>query len=159
MEGFLGTKASFLADLSLILETVIVVLIMIGYFAARKRRTWNHHYLMLVTFLVDIGFLIVYMGRRIVEPRVLFPLHNLFYYAVYLPVVLVHSFISSIALIIGAILVVKGLRRGIKNREKKAYAFDKDYRPRHRRLGIWGIWCYLISGLTGILVYIMLYVM
>jgi uncharacterized membrane protein YozB (DUF420 family) len=114
---------------------------------------------MLTTVLVDVVFLLVYMLRRVFEPKVLFPVHNLFYFAVYLPIVLIHSIISSAALIIGIILVVKGLRRGMKNKERKTFRFEKDYFPRHRRLGIWGVWCYLISGITGILVYIMLYVM
>lgn len=159
MSGFMGTRASFLADLSLFLETLIVILIIVGYFNARKHKSWNHHYIMLTTVLVDVVFLLVYMLRRVFEPKVLFPVHNLFYFAVYLPIVLIHSIISSAALIIGIILVVKGLRRGMKNKERKTFRFEKDYFPRHRRLGIWGVWCYLISGITGILVYIMLYVM
>ncbi len=157
MDGFLGTKATSLSDVSLILETIIVILILVGYFYGRKHRGWNHHYLMLVTFIVDIGFLIVYMARRVLEPTVLFPEHNIFYFAVYLPIVIVHSIISSVALVIGAILVVKGIKRGIKNKEKKKYSLPKDYRPKHKKLGVWGVWSYLLSGITGIMVYVMLY--
>ncbi len=153
----MGTRASFLSDVSLILETVIVILIIVGYFYARKHKGWNHHYLMLVTVIVDIGFLVIYMARRAIEPSVLFPEHNIFYFAVYLPVVMVHSIISSVALILGLILLVNGIKNGLKNKERKKYTFSKEYRPRHKKMGLWGLWSYLLSGITGILVYIMLY--
>ncbi|GAB4278983.1 MAG: hypothetical protein Kow0056_11780 [Coriobacteriia bacterium] len=159
MDGFMGTRATLLSDVSLILETLIVVMIVAGYFQARKHKGWNHHYVMLATVLVDVAFLVVYMGRRLLEPTVLFPEHSTFYYAVYLPVVMIHSIISSVAFVLGLILVWRGIMRKAKTSKPKTYALLAEYRPKHKRLGLIALWSYLVSGLTGIAVYYMLYVM
>ena len=53
MHGFLGTKASLMSDVSLILETVIVAGIMVGWYLGRKHRSLQHHWLLLVTVATD----------------------------------------------------------------------------------------------------------
>lgn len=159
MQGFFGTKASFLSDVSLILETVIVGGIMYGWYLGRKHRSSNHHWLMLVMVIVDVAFLAVYMVHQVIDPKVLFPVHNAFYSYVYLPTVLVHSFISSVAFILGIVLSIKGIRHHVKDTKPGTYVLTKEYRPRHARMGRWTAWSYLISALTGIAVYYMLYIM
>jgi putative membrane protein len=159
MHGFLGTKASMLSDVSLILETVIVVGIMYAWYLGKKHKSLNHHWLMLVMVLVDVGFLIVYMIHHAVDPKVLFPSHDAVYKYVYLPLVIVHSFISSAAFILGLILSINGIRRRNKDAKASVYAFVSGYRPKHARLGVWAAWSYLISAITGIAVYYMLYMM
>ncbi len=159
MPGFLGTKASYLSDVSLILETFIVAGIMFGWYLGWKHRSWKHHWLMLVTVIVDVAFLIIYMFHQAVDPKVLFPVHNTFYRVVYLPTVLVHSFISSVAFILGIWLTVQGIRYHVKDTKPRTYVLAQDYRLRHGRMGVWTAWSYLISALTGIAVYYMLYMM
>ena len=159
MHGFLGTKATLLSDVSLILETFIVVAIIWGWWLGRKHRGWSHHWVMLATVIVDVGFLIVYMLRRLLEPTVLFPTHGVFYAAVYLPVVMVHSIISSVAFVLGIVLAVRGIRNRAATSKPRTYALKTEYRPRHDRLGVWAVWSYLTSGVTGVAVYYMLYMM
>jgi putative membrane protein len=159
MDGFVGTRATLLSDVSLVLETLIVVLIVVGYWYGRQHRKWSHHYVMLVTVIVDVGFLVVYMGRRMLEPTVLFPEHTPFYFYVYLPIVMIHSIISSVAFVLGLILTIKGIRRKLQTEKPKTYALQKEYRPKHKRMGLWALWSYLLSGISGIAVYYMLYMM
>lgn len=159
MPGFFGTKASFLSDVSLVLETFIVAGIMYGWYLGRKHKSSNHHWLMLVTVIVDVAFLIIYMFHQAVDPKVLFPVHNAFYSYVYLPTVLVHSFISSVAFIMGIILTVQGIRHHVKNTKPGTYVLTPEYRPKHGKSGVWTAWAYLLSALSGIAVYYMLYMM
>lgn len=159
MTGFLGTRATLLSDVSLILETIIVGMIALGWWYGRKHRGWSHHWLMLVTVVVDVGFLAVYMLRRVLEPTVLFPKHDTFFFAVYLPVVMVHSIISSVAFVLGIVLTVKGIRQGTSGKGRRTYGLSKEYAPKHHRMGVWAVWSYLASGLSGIAVYYMLYMM
>jgi uncharacterized membrane protein YozB (DUF420 family) len=157
MHGFLGTKASLLSDVSLLLETVIVIAIVVGWRLGKTHKGWRHHWIMLFTVVVDVGFLIVYMLRRLLEPTVLFPSHGTFYFAVYLPVVMVHSIISSVAFIAGIVLTVQGIRHGIRDSAARKFRLSPDYRPGHVGWGKWTVWFYLLSGVSGIAVYLMLY--
>jgi uncharacterized membrane protein YozB (DUF420 family) len=159
MHGFLGTKASLLSDSTLILETIIVAGIMFGWYLGKKHRSLNHHWLMLVMVVTDVAFLILYMVHQAVDPKVLFPVHNAFYRMVYLPTVIVHSFISSAAFILGIWLAVQGIRHHVKGTKQGTYVLKPDYRPRHARMGVWSAWAYLISALSGMGVYYMLYMM
>lgn len=159
MTGFFGTKASLLSDISLVLETFIVAGIMWGWWLGTKHKSFKHHWLMLVTVIVDVAFLVVYMIHQAVDPKVLFPSHDTFYKVVYLPTVLVHSFISSVAFILGIWLAVQGIRHHVKDSRPGVYVLTREYRPRHGRMGVWTAWSYLISALTGIAVYYMLYMM
>lgn len=158
MSGFFGTKASLLSDISLVLETFIVAGIMWGWWLGAKHKSWKHHWLMLITVVVDVAFLIVYMFHQAVDPKVLFPVHNAFYKFVYLPTVLVHSLISSVAFVLGIVLTIQGIRHHVKSKPG-VYVLTPDYRGRHGRMGVWTAWSYLISALTGIAVYYMLYMM
>lgn len=156
--GFFGTKASFLSDVSLILETIIVAGIMYGWYLGKKHRSGNHHWLMLVMVVVDLAFLAIYMVHRLVDPAAtLAP--GTFYQYVYMPTVLVHSFISSIAFIMGLVLSVRGIRHHVKSAKAGTYVMDAEHQKKHRRQGVWTAWAYLISALTGIAVYYMLYMM
>jgi uncharacterized membrane protein YozB (DUF420 family) len=158
MTGFFGTKASLLSDISLILETIIVAGIMYAWWLGKKHKSSNHHWIMLVMVVVDFGFLAVYMVHRAIDPAATIA-PGPFYQYVYLPTVLVHSFISSIAFVWGLVLSIRGIRHHVKDSKPGTYVMDADYLRKHRRQGVWAAWSYLISALTGIAVYYMLYMM
>ncbi|HEY3317922.1 MAG TPA: DUF420 domain-containing protein [Coriobacteriia bacterium] len=157
MHGFLGTKATLLSDVNLVLELVIIAIVLAGWRYGRAHRGWQHHWTMLVTVAVFLAFFLIYMLRRTLEPPVTFPTRDTLYFAVYLPVVIVHSAVSTVAFLLGTFVSVQGLRKGVRNSAKRAYALKAGYRPRHARLGIISTWCYVLSAVSGIAVYLLLY--
>ncbi|MBI4743276.1 MAG: hypothetical protein HY776_00325 [Actinobacteria bacterium] len=60
MKGFLGTKAGFYSDLSLVWELFLIIAFIMGYYYARKHKGYNHHYLMLATVTINILFFITF---------------------------------------------------------------------------------------------------
>ncbi|MCS4541237.1 MAG: DUF420 domain-containing protein, partial [Euryarchaeota archaeon] len=98
--GFLGTKAGFYSDLSMVLEICTTIAFTIGVLYARKHKSIFHHRIMLSALALDIGFLVSYMVKSLIEGRTEFPklTFPIAYKYVYLPIVIFHSIISIIVL-------------------------------------------------------------
>jgi len=60
--GFLGTEASFQADLNLILQIVIVILLLTGYMLARRKVIFNHGKIMLISVILNAVAILLVMG-------------------------------------------------------------------------------------------------
>jgi uncharacterized membrane protein YozB (DUF420 family) len=60
--GFLGTEASFQADLNLILQIVIVILLITGYMLARRKVLFNHGKIMLISVILNAVAILRVMG-------------------------------------------------------------------------------------------------
>ncbi len=159
MHGFLGTRGTLLSDISLVLEFAIVAIVLVGLRFGRKHRGWPHHWTMLASTAVFLAFFVLYMVHRSVDPAATFSSHGMLYFALYLPVVIVHSLVSTVAFILGVFVSVQAIRKGARGARERSYALSADYLPRHTRIGVVSAWCYLLSAVTGIAVYYLLYVL
>lgn len=88
--GLFGTSAEFLVDINLILQYITLILLVVGYM---KRKTFkNHGYTMMVVLVVTVGTTLLVMAPRLLAT-----------FAVYGPLILVHSAIGIMSMLLGAI--------------------------------------------------------
>ena len=88
--GLFGTPAPLFIDVNLILQYVTLVLLIVGYFKTKPRKT--HGYLMILVFFITVITTILIMA-----PRLLIAIAGGDIFAV------IHGTIGSLAIILGAI--------------------------------------------------------
>ncbi len=153
--GIYSTEASVYSDISFTLEFLVSFLFFTGYYFAKKRNFRLHPKFMATAFGLDIAFLVSYMVKSLVEGRTDFAGPEKVYKFVYLPVVAFHSLISIVVLLLAAFMVYNGL----KNFDRDKLAMEPANRGRHRKYGKITLVTWLFSFVSGILVYLLLYVM
>ncbi len=154
--GFLGTYAGTFSDVSLTLEFLVTFAFFTGYFFARKRQISRHYRTMLVAFLLDVSFMVSYMVKSLIEGHTKFGGPSSIKLYIYYPIVAFHSIISIVVLVLAGFMVYHGFTRTEK--------FDSSRRmvrevARHHRMGKVTLIVWLLSFLSGILVYSLLYVL
>jgi len=107
MKGFLGTPASFGADLNLIVQIVMGISLFVGAYLARAKRYAAHGRCMTVVLLLNLVSISVVMGPsfdQLVSPRLADHLYKRYY-----AVAAVHGALGAAAEILGLyILLVAG---------------------------------------------------
>ncbi|MFW9780532.1 MAG: DUF420 domain-containing protein [Candidatus Heimdallarchaeota archaeon] len=158
--GLFGTSASILSDLALVTVMVSAITALIGQRRIIAKRYWLHH----LTMLVAVSLLGLFF---------VFYLSNYFIYGVtpfggsetegliYFPFLIAHIAGAIIMAVICLYLVVKGLRRTDRSqeRERSRFKFEPKFRNRHRRLGKWGFRLWYLTALSGLGVYVQLYIL
>ncbi|MFQ5974849.1 MAG: DUF420 domain-containing protein [Candidatus Hydrothermarchaeales archaeon] len=156
--GLFGTAASIFSDFSLILEVIILSLFIIGFAYARKHLSNRHYKLMTVGFLINLFFVIFFMiGRKTIAGSPEFAGPASIRKTVYLPVVIVHGITSTLAFILAGYAVYYGYKHTIMKR-KRVFTNRNDHRM-HKKIGYTTLVVWSIAFITGILVYLMLYVL
>lgn len=150
-----GTKASLYSDLSLTLEFLVTAMFFTGYYFARKRNFSFHPKFMATAFMLDVAFLVSYMIKSLAEGRTEFAGPVLVYKFVYLPTVVFHSLISIVVLLLAAFMVYNG----IKNFDREKLIMKAENVHRHRRFGRITLITWVFSFISGIAVYLLLYVL
>lgn len=103
--GIFGNAAPILADVSLIIQIALLILVVSGWLVARRRRYANHGRLMAVAFGAHIATVMVVMIPSLVASR------GIFLYGVNSLALVAgaHAILGSLALILGFIMMGRWL--------------------------------------------------
>ncbi|MEE8168309.1 MAG: DUF420 domain-containing protein [Candidatus Hydrothermarchaeales archaeon] len=156
--GFYGTSAGSFSDLSLTLEIAVTIVFLGGVFYARRHRSLLHYKLMTIGFVFDFTFMVSYMAKRLVEGSTEFKGPENMYKLLYLPVVILHSLISVAVLVLAGYMVLYGYRNSTVKGKVRVFHAKEKYRW-HRKIGYATVATWIISFLTGISIYLLLYVL
>lgn len=156
--GFFGTGASFFADFSLIFQAVILGAFIVGWRRVLEKRIAEHQKIMTTAFVLNVVFVGSYMIKSLLsEGSTGFIGPDSVKDFIYLPTVIVHGIASLLAFTLAGLTVYYGYTRSVV---KKRRIFPKPLqRTTHRIIGILTIGTWTLSFLTGISVYILLYVL
>lgn len=160
MNGLFGTPASLLTDIGLILVQLSMVLALIArYFILKKKPV--HHFVTMVSGILTLYlFLFFYVLNYALNGVKTFGGPDdvkLFYY--------IFLIIHIIGAIIMGGLCTTLLYRSIKRVDLAQetpfgkFPFEKPYRSWHKRMGRIGVYLWTFTALSGLAVYIMLYVL
>ena len=152
--GFLGTSAGVVSDLSLIFEVVILGIITFAWLKARAKESNLHHKMTILATILNVLFVLSYMIKSYVESPPTFQGPESIRVGVYLPVVIVHGLVSTIVLVLSLVLIYISIKGA--NKEKK-WKFSKEKKPKHKKMGRLMFLMWSIAMITGIIVYILLY--
>ena len=124
------------------LNTLSTILLLAGYWAIRTGRRELHRRLMLAALVSSAAFLTVYLSYHALHGRTLYPFHD-WTRTAYLLVLIPHTILAGV--------IVPFILWGV------ALAWRARFEA-HRRLmrWVWPAWVYV--SVTGVLVYLMLYV-
>lgn len=156
--GIFGTKATLFSDLSLIIEIIIVSIFIYGATFARKKLSDRHHKLMLTGFSLNLLFVLSYMiySGLFKSGAAKFAGSEEVRKFVYLPMVITHGTASTIAFILAGYAAYYGIKHSMI--KKRRIFPSKDEREKHAKIGRATIYTWAIALITGVLVYILLYV-
>ena len=132
----------FLPTLSTVLIIISGVLVVIGWMLIRKKKKQAHKQVMLASAISALLFLIIYLSRTIIVGNTSFggPDTIKLYYTIFL---IFHICLATLGGVLIAISLVTGF---------------KDNLPKHRRLGPITSIVWVFAALTGVAVYLLLYV-
>lgn len=156
--GIFGTSSSVFADISIIIEALILLSFAVGVSYARKHAVDKHYKIMTVAFIANLVFVGVYMIRSLIqESSQKFSGSVFIKDFVYIPTAVVHGIASLAAFALAGYTVYYGYTR---TSQKKIRTFKAPgIRSTHRTLGILTLSTWTLSFFTGIAVYLLLYVL
>jgi putative membrane protein len=160
--GFLGTAAGFVSDLILVIEIVITILVILGYVYARQKKVKMHHRIMLYASILNVIFIVAYMLKSIIEGSTEFSGPDSVYRSIYLPVVITHGLVAVIVIVLLIVTVISGFMT-MKNKQNQSQSEDNvgesaSRSKLHARSGLIYIPLWILTIVTGIIVYLYLYV-
>jgi uncharacterized membrane protein YozB (DUF420 family) len=125
-----------------ILNAIAAVLLVIGFLLIRRKRIQAHRRVMLTAFGVSVLFLICYLVHHALA-GIVYDHHTGARHAAYLAILTSHTILATATPFLAIITLFRGLRMDVK---------------RHRAIAkwTWPIWMYV--SVTGVVVYVMLYV-
>lgn len=132
----------FLPTLSTALIVLSGVLVLIGWVLIKKQRPQAHKTVMIAASVSAVLFLVIYLSRTAIIGNTAFggPDDVKVYYTVFL---IFHICLATFGAVLGVLSLVSGL---------------KDNLPRHRKLGPLTSTVWVFAALTGVAVYLLLYV-
>jgi hypothetical protein len=133
--GLFGTSAPILVDINLTLQYLTLILLILGYFKTKPRKT--HGYLMMIVFLLTIGTTVSVMA-----PRILIALANYGY------IILAHAGVGIAAMLLGTLF---GLNFGMALSNKQPLVCGSKNMMRLAFI----LW--LLPILSGTMAYVSLY--
>lgn len=125
------------------LNLLSTILLLAGWIAIRRGQRDRHRRIMLGALGASAAFLAVYLAHHAIHGSTRYPFHD-WTYAAYLLVLIPHSILAGV--------MVPFILRGVWLAAQQRFAA-------HRRLMrcVWPVWFYV--SLTGIVVFLMLYVL
>jgi plastocyanin/uncharacterized membrane protein YozB (DUF420 family) len=140
MNGFLGTGATWRADLNLLIQLAMGVMLLFGMVLARKKKFRHHKYCQTSVMLLNLVMIALVMSpsfHRQVQPKIPSGLGDSYY-----AVAAIHAGLGTIAEILGLYIVL----RAATNILPQSLRF-KRYRPWMRtELALW--WVVIIFGIV-----------
>jgi len=139
MNGFLGTGATFRADLNLVVQILMGIALLYGMYLARRRKFKAHKYcqsLVMILNLVMISLIMVPSFHKQVQPQVPGGLKETYYLVAYL-----HAMLGAIAEVLGLYIVLVAATKIVPPKLR-----FKRYKPWMRtELAIW--WLVTLFGI------------
>jgi len=140
------------SDVGLILEAVTTLLFTIGYFY--EKRGGKHCVIMGAAVTTNIIFVTSYMVSRLLKEEIPSPPSQLA--TIYRSVVIPHGILSVLVLFLAISQAFLAYRWRIKKNDVVALG---KRRPTHRKLGLTTLILWYISFLSGVTVYVILYIL
>jgi putative membrane protein len=132
---------TFLPNLNALLNGLSAIALLAGFYFIRTRRIGAHRTAMFTAFVFSSLFLICYIANHALHGDTLYPVHNHVYYDVYLPILISHILLATLALPIVLITFYLSLSRRF---------------AAHRRLARFTFPLWLYVSVTGVVVRVML---
>ena len=132
-----------MAGLNAILNAMSAVLLMLGFFAVRRRDIEAHKRFMLAAFACSVIFLISYLVYHFRVGSVKFQGTGIIR-TVYFTILLTHTVLAAAVPFLASITLFRAL---------------KERFPQHRAIARWTLPIWLYVSVTGVVVYLMLYQM
>lgn len=159
---FLSTQSSIISDFGLIFVQLSAVFAILAYYWIHyKKRPILHGICMGLGVGLLWLFLIFYITNYALNGVKTFggpsDLALFFYY----PFLIIHIFGATITGFLTTYQAIGGFRR-FDNKEENEWSkfkFDKAYRSRHRTLGKYGLILWMFTAVSGLMVFIMLYIL
>ncbi len=159
--GLFGTEASFLTDIGLILVQLSGIMAFVGHrFIEKQNKPIWHHFTMISSYLLLWVFLTFYVANYLLNGVTYFggPFEAaLFYY----PFLIAHIIGAALMGLLTTYFVLSGIKRTKYSEEDewKRFTFEDEYRKRHARWGKWVFKLWYLTAISGLIVYLMLYVL
>jgi plastocyanin/uncharacterized membrane protein YozB (DUF420 family) len=140
MNGFLGTDATFYADLNLIVQIAMGLALLYGMMLARKKNFQTHKICQSSVMILNLVMIFLVMSpsfHRQVQPQIPHGLHDAYYLVAF-----IHAVLGTIAELLGIYIVLVAATNILPEKLK----FDR-YRPWMRtELALWWIIIFLGIG-------------
>lgn len=156
-----SSTSSIISDFGLIAVQLSALFGLLAYyFIHYKKRPLLHAICMGTGVVLLYSFLVLYITNYLVNGVKTFggPFEvALFYY----PFLVIHIITAIIMGFITTYQVVSAVKKVDlqADTEWKKFNFEKTFRQRHRKLGKYGVILWLFTAISGLMVYIMLYVL
>lgn len=133
---------TFIPFLCTVLIVISAVLVIIGWILILKGKRLVHQRMMVSAALFAVAFLVLYVTRTAAYGNTVFPGPDSakLFYTVFL---LFHIILSIVGAILGVFTIIYGYKK----------RFDQ-----HRKLGPWTASIWILTAITGVIVYYLLYV-
>lgn len=133
---------ALLPAISTLFIVISAILVAFGWFAIKKRKIETHKKLMLAAAWFAVGFFVIYASRTILIGNTSFggPDELKIFYTIFL---VFHIVLSTTSGVLGVYTIITGL---------------KDRLDRHRKLGPITSILWFFTAITGVIVYLLLYV-
>jgi putative membrane protein len=132
---------TFLPNLNALLNGMAAVALLVGFYFIRTHRVAAHRASMVTAFVFSSLFLVSYIANHALHGDTIYPVHNRIYYEAYLPILISHIVLSTVALPVVLITFYLSLSRRF---------------AAHRRLARYTFPLWLYVSVTGVVVRVML---
>lgn len=132
---------TFLPNLNALLNGLSAIALSVGFYFIRHHRIQAHRNSMMTAFVFSSLFLVCYIANHALHGDTLYPVHNSVYYHAYLPILISHIVLATLALPIVLITFYLSLSGRIRM---------------HRRLARFTFPLWLYVSVTGVVVRVML---
>lgn len=159
MLGLFGTYASTYTDIGVTFVVLSAILGLSARYYIGKKRPYIHMILNITAVIFLYIFLSFYLLNYLIDGVKTFGGTGIakdFYY-----VFLIIHIVGAASLGLSCTyLVIRSVKRFDNSQENewKKFPFEKDYRSFHKRLGKINVWLWIFTAFSGVMVYIMLYV-
>lgn len=136
-----GLHYTFLPNLNALLNGLSAIALVLGFYFVRNHRIQAHRNSMMAAFVFSSLFLVSYVANHALHGDTLYPVHDWVYYRAYLPILISHIVLASVALPIVLITFYLSLSGRI---------------PMHRRVARFTFPLWLYVSVTGVVVRVML---
>ncbi|HEV2277898.1 MAG TPA: DUF420 domain-containing protein [Acidobacteriaceae bacterium] len=89
---------TFLPNLNALLNGLSAIALVVGFYFIRRRQIAAHRTSMITAFVFSTLFLVSYVANHALHGDTLYPVHNGVYYHAYLPILISHIVLATLAL-------------------------------------------------------------
>ncbi|HEX4067387.1 MAG TPA: DUF420 domain-containing protein [Acidobacteriaceae bacterium] len=132
---------TFLPNLNALLNGLAAIALLAGFYFIRTKRIAAHRASMMTAFVFSSLFLISYIANHALHGDTLYPVHDRVFYYVYLPLLISHIVLATLALPVVLITFYLALSRRF---------------PIHKKVARWTFPLWLYVSVTGVVVRVML---